>query len=197
MALWCGDLGAAERYLGLLLDHSSAHALGLWRAWGECFKGVALIKRGDAAAGLHALRSVLAETSQIRSLPRYLGLLGELAAAMGQAGETAQALETIDAAIERSERRHEQWCLAELLRIKGELVLQERAPHAIASATSCFRRALDLARRQSVLSFELRTAISLARLQRDQGDVPGARKVLGAVYRRFTEGLATPDLRSM
>src|SRR5262249_56020243 len=103
------------------------------------------------------------------SLPRYLGLLGELAAAMGQAGETAQALETIDAAIERSERRHEQWCLAELLRIKGELVLQERAPHAIASATTCFRRPPPLARLPSGLSFELRTAISFARLPRDQG----------------------------
>jgi len=196
VALWSGDLGAAERYLDLLLDDASAHALGLWYAWGSCFKGLVLLRRGDNAAGLQALRSVLAEIPQIRSLPRYLGLLGELAGAMGDAGEIAQALETVDGAIERSERRHEQWCLAELLRIKGELVLQERAPEAIASATSHFRRAIDLARRQAVLSFELRAATSLARLQRDQGDAEGARNVLGPVYRRFTEGFGTADLKT-
>src|SRR5262249_18131664 len=165
VALWSGDLDAAERYLGLLLDQSAMHSLGLWHVWGLCFSGLVGIRRGDTAAGLHALRSVLAEAQPIRSLPRYLGLLGALASAMGDAGEIAQALETIDEAIERAERRHERWCLAELLRAKGELVLQEGASNSVSSATHCLRQALEIAREQSVLSWEMRAATSLARLQ--------------------------------
>src|SRR5262249_48295253 len=117
VALWSGDFAAAERYLGSLLDLSQAHDLGLWHPWARCFSGWGLINRGaDPASGLDALRSVLAEMPEIRALPRYLGLLGELAAAMGAAGEIPQALAAIDDAIERSQRRHEEWCLAELLR---------------------------------------------------------------------------------
>ena len=99
VALWSGDLTAVDGYLDMLLEQSASHTLGLWHAWGQCFRGIVLIRRGDNKAGLHALRSVLAEVPEIRSLPRYLGLLGELATAMGRAGEVAQALETIEGAI--------------------------------------------------------------------------------------------------
>lgn len=194
VALWSGDLGAAERYLDLLLDHSASHTLGLWHAWGLCFRGLVLIKRGDNQAGIHALRSVLAEVPAIRSLPRYLGLLGELAIAMGRAGEVAQALETIDGAIGRSESRHERWCLPELLRIKGELVLQEKAATAASAASSYFGRALDLALEQSAMSWQLRAATSLARLRRDQGKDEEARNLLKPIHSQFTEGFATRDL---
>jgi predicted ATPase/DNA-binding winged helix-turn-helix (wHTH) protein len=197
VALWAGDLAAAERYLELLLDLSEAHDLGLWHAWGRCFRGLVLIKRGDdPTAGLNALRSIFAEVPAIRSLPRYLGLLGELASALGAAGENAQALAAIDEAIERSEHRHEQWCLAELLRIKGEIVSRHSGPNAIASAEDSFRKSLEHARRQSELSWELRTATSLARLQRDRGDTADARNLLTPIYRRFTEGFGTADLRA-
>jgi predicted ATPase/DNA-binding winged helix-turn-helix (wHTH) protein len=196
VALWSGDLVAAERYLQLLLDYSETHTLGLWHAWGLCFKGLVLIRRGDNTAGLSALRSVLAEVPEIRSLPRYLGLLGELANAMGQSGEIPQALETIEGAIERSERRQERWCLAELLRIKGELILRQGASNALRSASDHFQRALNLAREHSVLAWELRTATSLARLQRDQGAASEARDSMKAIYGRFTEGFGTVDLKA-
>jgi predicted ATPase len=194
VALWSGDLTAVDGYLDMLLEQSASHTLGLWHAWGQCFRGIVLIRRGDNKAGLHALRSVLAEVPEIRSLPRYLGLLGELATAMGRAGEVAQALETIEGAIGRSESRQERWCLPELLRIKGELVLQENAPNAELTASIYFRRALDLAMEQAALSWQLRAATSLARLQRDQRNVEDARNLLRPIYTRFTEGFATRDL---
>src|SRR5262249_5673755 len=109
------------------------------------------------------------------------------ASAMGQSGEIAQALATIDGAIERSERREERWCLAELLRTKGELVLQQGTPTAIEAASDHFRQALDFAREHSALSWELRAATSLARLQREQGNAGAARGLLQqfmAVLRR-------------
>ena len=88
----------------------------------------------------------------------------------------------------------ERWVIAELLRIKGELLLLQGAPGAAATAEDHFRQALDWARRQGALSWELRTASSLARLWRDQHRVKEARALLGPVYARFTEGFATADL---
>ena len=130
----------------------------------------------------------------MRSPPRYLGLLGELAMAMGRVGEVAQPLETIEGAIGRPESWQERWCLPELLRIKGELLLQAKAPNAASAASSYFRRALDLAVEQSALSWQLRAAMSLAKLQRDQRNVEEARNLLRPIYGQFTEGFATRDL---
>jgi predicted ATPase len=86
--------------------------------------------------------------------------------------------------------------VAELLRIKGELVILEGAIDATAAAEGHFLRALDWAARQQALSWQLRTATSLARLRGDQNRVAEARELLAAVYGRFTEGFATPDLRA-
>jgi predicted ATPase len=74
------------------------------------------------------------------------------------------------------------------------LLLLEGAPGAAAAAEDHFRQALDWARRQGALSWELRAATSLARLWRDQARSNEARELLSSVYDRFTEGFATADL---
>jgi predicted ATPase len=86
--------------------------------------------------------------------------------------------------------------LAELLRIKGELRLREGTPDSESSAEDCFRNSLDWARRQGTLSWELRTAISLARMRRERGDIAAARELLEPIYSRFTEGFQTADLQA-
>ena len=96
-------------------------------------------------------------------------------------------------AIERCEQTNERWLFAELLRIKGELMLRKES--ATAKAEDSFREALDWARRQGALSWELRAATSLARLLRDQGKVQQARELLAPVYGWFTEGFDTRDLK--
>jgi predicted ATPase len=141
------------------------------------------------------LRAGLDELGEARSALRSLTFLGEMAEAWGRAGQIADGLAAVEEAIEQSERTEERWVIAELLRIKGELFLLEGAPGAAAAAKSHFRQALDWAHRQGALSWELRTASSLARLWRDQHRVKEARALLGSVYGRFTEGLATADLR--
>jgi predicted ATPase len=118
-----------------------------------------------------------------------------MAEALGRAGQIADGLAAIEEAIEQSERTEERWLIAELLRTKGELLLLQDAPGAAAAAEGQFRQALDWARRQGALSWELRTASSLARLWRDQHRDGEARELLGSVYGRFTEGFATTDLR--
>ncbi len=149
--------------------------------------------RGDLGTGLRLLRAAFAEPGGGGAVPRFFFFL--MAEALARAGQIADGLAAIEEAFVRSERSEERWATAELLRIKGELFLLQGAPGAAAAAEDHFRQALDWARRQGALSWELRAASSLARLWRDQHRVTEARALLGPVYGRFTEGFATGDLR--
>jgi predicted ATPase len=161
----------------------------------RCFNGLVMAKTGHVSTGLAALRGGIEEAGEARFLPRFLPLLGELAACLGEAGEVTLGLKTVDAAIARCEASDERWYLAELLRIKGELVILEGSPDAAAGAEGLFRQSLDCAGRQQALSWELRAATSLARLWRDHRRGGEARDLLASVYGRFTEGFDTAGLK--
>jgi predicted ATPase len=193
IALWVGDRAAAEHYVEMLLDLSTRHALARWRAFGLGHQGVLVIQRGDLGLGLRLLRAAFDESGGAGSAQRFFTFV--MAEALGRAGQVAGGLAMIEEAIARSESTEERWAIAELLRIKGGLLLLQGAPEAAAAAEDHFRQALDWARRQGALSWELRTASSLARLWRDQHRVEEARALLGSVYGRFTEGFATADLQ--
>jgi tetratricopeptide (TPR) repeat protein len=194
IALWAGDLAAAEHYVEMLLDHSARHGLGRWRAFGRCYQGLLVIQRGDANAGLRLLRATFAEPATAGSAARLFAFL--ISAASRHAGLIVDGLPAIEEAIVRSELTEERWLNAELLRVKGELLLSRGAPDAMAAAEDHFRQALDWAAQQGALSWELRAATSLARLWRDQAREKEARDLLAPVYDRFTEGFATADLRA-
>jgi predicted ATPase len=119
-----------------------------------------------------------------------------LAEGLGRAGQIAEGLEAIDEALARSERNEDRWCVAELLRIRGELLLLQGGSGAAAAAEDHYHQALDWARRQGALSWELRAATSLARLLRDQNRSTEAVALLAPVYERFTEGFETDDLKA-
>jgi predicted ATPase/DNA-binding winged helix-turn-helix (wHTH) protein len=174
IALWTGNLDAAERYGALLLDHTERHPIRLWNIWAQCLLGLVIAKRGDFDAGLRAARSGLDQAGTAKFLPRFLPILGEFSALLGRAGGIGLGLETVDEALARCQARDERWYLAELLRIKGELLLQQGAPGAGAAAEDHFRQALDVANQQGALSWELRAAASLARHLRPNHD-PGNR----------------------
>jgi predicted ATPase/DNA-binding winged helix-turn-helix (wHTH) protein len=194
--LFVGDLAAAERSVAMLLDHSARHVLALWHSWARCLEGALFIKRGDVDAGLRLLRSALDELRESEFALPYTVFLGALAEGLAGVGQVTEGITAIDEALARSERYEERWCVAELLRIKGELVLSEGGPDAAAAAENHFSRALDWARRQGALSWELRAATSLARLWRDQNRAKAAREILAPVYDRFTEGFETTDLKA-
>jgi predicted ATPase len=113
-----------------------------------------------------------------------------------RAGQAGEGLSIIDEAFAQPGDNEEHWYIAELLRIKGELLLLENAPGATASAELHFRRALDCARRQGALSLELRAGMSLARLWQSHTRSKEARRLLVSVYDRFTEGFDTSDLKA-
>ena len=196
MALFTGDLAATESYVAMLLDISAAHALPIWPSRGHRFRGTLLIRNGDFDTGLPLLRTALEQAPEASFQPRFTWFLGELAEGLGRAGQIAQGLEVIDEALARSERNEDRWCIAELLRIKGELLLLQGGSGTAAATEHHYHQALGWARRQGALSWELRAATSLARLLRDQNRSSEAIALLAPIYGRFSEGFETADLKA-
>jgi len=195
VALFVGDLEALERHVTMLLDHSERQALAFWQTYGRCFRGVLFIRRGDVIEGVAMLGAALEELREIQYGVYYGVFLSEYADALGRVGRAEEGLAAIDEALARCERNDERWYLAELLRLKGELVLRQGGPNASSAAERYFRESLDWARRQETIAWELRTATSLAGLRHRGKRGAEAREALSAVYERFTEGLETADLR--
>ncbi|WP_454619005.1 ATP-binding protein [Bradyrhizobium cenepequi] len=191
-----GDLDAAERYCALLIEHTERHPIRLWNLWARAFRGMVMARRGGVTNGLPVLRKALEVAGEARFLPRFLLPLGELAACLGEAGDVAQGLAAVNEAIARCEARDEQWYQAELLRIKGELLLHASQYRSVVAAEQCFDRALQMARSQGALFWELRTAISLARLRASQDRPADAHRTLAFVHGKFTEGFEISDLRT-
>jgi predicted ATPase/DNA-binding winged helix-turn-helix (wHTH) protein len=191
IALWVGDLAAASRYTGMLLDHSRRHGLPFWGEFGSRFQIALVIKAGDLDSGLRLLQAGPDQVAEPNRSFRTLTGLAEMAAALVQAGRIAEGQALVETGIGLSDGG---WATPELLRLKGEILLLQRPRAAAETAEDLFRQALDAARQQVALSWELRAAISLARLLRDQGRSAKAVALLQPVYDRFTEGFDTADL---
>jgi len=196
VAFLAGDLPAAEGFVGMLLDLSVKHGVDAWNVVGRCFKGVLLISRDDVVAGLQELRPALADFPGTASNANFVLFHAECARALGRAGEVAKGLLTIEEALAPCELNKEGWYVAELMRVKGELSLQDAGDRSAATAEKYFTRAIEVAQRQGALMWELRSATSLAGLRMRQGRHDEARQILAPVYDRFTEGFETTDLRS-
>jgi predicted ATPase len=194
ISLFVGDLATVEHHVRLAFDLVARHALEIWKAWAQCFEGILLIKRGENLTGSQLLQSALERLPEPSFHYHRSSFLAELAAGLAGAGQIAEGLVVVDKALARAEQTEAGWCLAELLRTKGELLLLGREPTEAATAEQYFQQALDVSRRQGALAWELRAAMSLARLWHGQRRVSQARKLLEPVYRRFTEGFGTVDL---
>ena len=120
--------------------------------------------------------------------------LSTLAIAYAENGQTDEARRCVREAITTLQTTGERWCEADIHRIAGEIALKSPKSDA-AKAQEYFERALAVARQQQAKSWELRAAMSLARLWRDQGKVQQARELLAPVYGWFTEGFDTRDLK--
>jgi predicted ATPase len=196
VALLAGDLPAADGFVRMLLDLSIKHGVNGWNVVGRCYRGMLLIRRGDIAVGLQLMRTALTDLPETAYHLHYAQFLAESAQALGRSREVAKGLLTIDEALAQGERNEEGWYVAELMRIKGELLLQDSGDQSAVAADQYFGRAIEVARRQGALMWELRSAMSLACLRVRQGRHDEARQILAPVHDRFTEGFETSDLRS-
>jgi predicted ATPase/DNA-binding winged helix-turn-helix (wHTH) protein len=195
IALLVGDYEMAEHSIASLLEHTQRHALVTWSVLGRCWQAALHIRRGELEVGVPMLIHGLEELREVRFAFYRTQFMGTLAAGMAATGEVSRGLTVIDQALERCVAREELWCMAELLRLKGSILVAAGSASLVA-AEDQFRQSLDWARRQGALSWELRAAISLGELQRLQGRIPEARVSIAEVYDRFAEGFATADLRS-
>jgi predicted ATPase/DNA-binding winged helix-turn-helix (wHTH) protein len=195
LSLWLGDLAAAERSTAILLDHTEKHSLDSFHPLGLGFAGELSATRGDFVVGVRLLRACLDGLRDARFQTFYGVFLGDLAKAVAATGNVEEGLATIDEALGLAERSGEAWYMPELLRIKGEVLLSRREPNAI-DAEDQFLQSLAWARRQGALSWELRSATSLARLWRDQARTKEAHDLLAPVYDQFTEGFDTVDVKA-
>jgi tetratricopeptide (TPR) repeat protein len=190
----CGNYAAAHTQVDELIALADERGVRYWKALGTAVRGSLFTMTGKASD------AVRANTSGITSLrsseatlyePYYLSYLAMSYAELGQFHD---AWRCIDDAIETVERSKEKWCEAEVRRRAGEIALLSVGPDK-AKAQSHFDRALAVAREQQAKSWELRAAISMARLWRDQGKREEARDLLAPVYGWFTEGFDTLDLK--
>ena len=145
VALWVGNLAAAERYAEMLLDHSRKHGFAIWNDFASRLKGVVLVKTGDFDGGSPLLCAGLHEITEPNSNLWFLTALSQMAEALGHAGRVADGLATVERGLDRSRRG---WLAPELLRIKGELLLSQGTTGTTEAVEDVFRLALDWAREQ-------------------------------------------------
>jgi predicted ATPase len=163
-----------------------------WHAFGTIYGGWVKAKNGDVVEGISLLRSGLATYRANGSellMPHHTALL---ARAYDIAGQVEEALTALDEALQITDMTGERWVAAELNRHKGRLLLLQGHSDA---AEELYRNALTIAVEQEAKLWELRAAMSLARLWRDQGRSAEACDLLAPVYGWFTEGFDTSDLK--
>jgi class 3 adenylate cyclase/predicted ATPase len=176
--------------LALLADEKDAF---FWKGLGLSVRGCLSATTGNAAEAIHMLTSGIAPfrlTGATLWMPLHTSYLTRAYADLGQFDD---AWRCVNEAVGVIETTKETWWEAELYRSAGEISLQTTEPNAV-KAERYFERALAVARQQQAKSWELRAAMSLARLWRDQGKPQQARELLAPLYGWFTEGFETRDL---
>jgi predicted ATPase len=194
VALLVGDIEAARRFVDMLLSTSTIHAIDLYHTEGSCFSGAVLVRGGKPLEGRGLLLRAMSGPPYMESDLHRLEMLIELAQAFACTGDFQQGVDVLDEALAASARREERWCMAELLRMKAEMLLGMDASGSESDAEALLQQSLDWARSQRALSWELRAASSLAGLRLRRGDARGGRACLQPVYARFAEGFDTADL---
>ena len=165
-----------------------------WKAYGMIFQGCVLANTGQPLNAVQMITSGLTAFRSTGSTLFVSSSLLYLARAYAGLDQFHDAWRCVDEAMTLIETTKETWCEAEVNRIAGEISLTSQERNE-GKAEAYFERALEVARQQQAKSWELRAAMSLARLWRDQGKVQQARELLAPVYGWFTEGFDTRDLK--
>jgi predicted ATPase len=216
---FCGKGQMVRQQAEALRALSSEQGFAHYLAQGTIWRGWALAEQGQGEEGVAQIRQGLAAyqaTGSELARPRFLALLAE---AYGKVGQAAEGLHALAEALTLVNKTGERYYEAELYRLKGELTLQKfQVPSRVGSAhqkvriaeagtvggahptgeeeaEEYFLRAIEIARRQSAKSLELRAVISLSRLWQSQGKQQEAHKMLAEIYGWFTEGFDTRDLQ--
>src|SRR5215813_7274198 len=192
---WTGDYATTNRLVAEVVALAEEKGASAWKAFGMMHQGSLLASTGQASKaiqmmswGINAWRS----TGSTLWTPFYLSDLAKTFAELDLANDARCRIEEAMTAVEASKAS---WCEAEVHRTAGEIALMASERPA-ARAEVCFERALATARKQHAKSWELRAAMSMARLWFRQGKRQQARDLLAPIYGWFTEGLDTLDMKA-
>ena len=190
----CGNYAAASALIdefSVLKDQTSSL---FWAAWGMMQRGCVMALTGKASEAAQTITSGVTAMRSTRTtmwMPLWLSYLARANAEIGQFDDARRCIGEAMAAMETAKER---WYEAEVNRIAGEIALLLPEPD-VAKAQAYFERALEIARKQQAKSWELRAAMSMARLWRDQGRRAQARDLLAPVHGLFTQGFDTIDIK--
>ncbi len=190
---WRGELQTAYEREQMTMDMASEGRFAQSVSEGTIRQGLRLTEQGEVEEGLALVRQGVAAYHATGAVVRQPLWFAPLAAALLKAEQVEDGLTVIAEALEHVNQAGECWWEAELHRLKGELLLAQSTDNAT-EAESQFHQAISIAHHQSAKSWELRAAISLAKLWQSQGKVVEARDLLAPVYEWFTEGFDTVDL---
>jgi len=197
---FCRDAGAVSECAEIVIDVSTKHNFGLMNSWASLMQGWSMTQGSEIGIGIAQIRDGIAAFRSSGAevmVPYFLSLLAE---ALGKTGKAAEAVSVLTQAQAVIARSHEFWWEAELYRSMGELRLLESDDQGSVSnrqkeAEEYFLQALNIASRQGEKSLELRAAMSLSELWRQQGKKAEAHRTLADSYGWFKEGFETADLR--
>jgi len=173
---------------------STEQANAFFLGCGMVERGWAIAQDGQGDDGIGLILRGMEVCRSSGSTLEFPHCWASLADAYRAAGRVEEALGAVAEGLKQARETSARFNEAELCRLKGELLLMGGGPEA-ANAERCFREAVEIARRQSAKSLELRAATSLSRLLQRQGKREEARRLLAEVYFWFTEGFDTADLR--
>jgi class 3 adenylate cyclase/predicted ATPase len=166
----------------------------IWNAWIMMYRGCLLAVTGNASTAIEMITSGIRALRSTRATLHIPLVLPYLARAYADFGQFEQAWNCIGEALTEVETTKYRWCEADIHRTAGEIALMAPVPDE-AKAEAYFDRALAVARERQAKSWELRAAMSMARLRRDQGKRREAHELLAPIYIWFTEGSETLDLK--
>jgi class 3 adenylate cyclase/predicted ATPase len=187
-----GDNRALNERADELVAVAEEQGVPWWHTVGTIYRGWVKAKNGEVMEGISLMEGGLTAyraTGAEMWVPYHIALR---ASACEIAGQTEEGVTLLDDALQVVDRTGERWFAAELYRHKGQLLLRQGQSEA---AEELYCRALSIAREQEAKLWELRAAMSLARLRHDQDRPTEARDLLAPVYGWFTEGFDTPDLK--
>jgi class 3 adenylate cyclase/predicted ATPase len=188
-----GDTPTIDDWSDQLVAVTTEQGFPYYRALGTIYRGWVEVANGNVAGGISLLRRGSSASRATRAEVWMSYHTALLARACEIAGQIDECLSLLDDAFQIVARNGTRWLEAELYRHKGQLLLRQQGHSE--TAEELFREALSIAERQGAKLWELRGAVSLARLWRDQGKPQQARELLAPVYGWFTEGFDTLDLK--
>ena len=192
------DLEATQRRAETLTRLVYDRGMEVWQPWSDVLRGRLLLERGEGQAGAERIGRGLVGWRDSGARVGTAVPLAMLAEAYLRLGDAAQGLAALDEAQVCVEETSHAYLEAELYRLRGELLLAsstDGGSNYDAQAEVCFQRAIEIAGRQGARAWELRAAVRLARLWSSQGKAHEATGLLAPIYREFTEGFGTSDLR--